>query len=468
MLAVVDFYSICKLPFIRLGVIKKWGFCMSEKKPSFVQDRLIPLTGKIASSRHLVALRDGFALVMPLIIIGSVFMIISNFPIPAYLAWMTSVFGPNWATVVGWATNATFSIIGMVAVIGISYQLAQSYKDVDPLAASMIALGAFMLTIPLHIDKAGAAFVPLAQLGSVGLFEALLIGLFITDFYVWMMHKNWQFHMPDTVPPAVGNAFSSLIPGFVVIIVMWLIRLGISFTFFKTIPNVITVILTQPLTAVGGSIWGALVAEFFVSFLWLFGIHGANVVGGIMAPIWLGQMAQNADAVKAHKAIPNIVNQQFVDNFVHAGGSGETISLALMMLFLAKSANLKAIGQLAGAPALFNINEPIMFGMPIVLNPVMAIPFIVVPLVSVITTYYSMKFGWVARTIGVAVPWTAPPIISGWLATGHLSGAVLQLVNFVIGGAIYYPFFKFADRQALKAEAKMAAEEAAAAQEATN
>lgn len=437
---------------------------MSEKKENgFVQNTLIPLAGKMAASRHLVALRDGFALVMPLIIIGSVFMIVSQFPIPAYINWMSSVFGPNWATVVGWATNATFNIIGMVACIGISYQLAKSYDGVDALSASIISLGAFLLTIPLTTDKAGNTFVPLTMLGSMGLFEALLVGLFITDFYVWMIHKNWQFHMPDTVPPAVGNAFSALIPGFVIIALVWLLRIGIGFTFFKTIPNIITVILAKPLTAVGGTIWGALVAEFFVSFLWLFGIHGANVVGGIMAPIWLGQMGQNAAAVKANKPIPNVVSQQFVDNFVHAGGSGETISLALMMLFFAKSANLKAIGRLAGAPAIFNINEPIMFGLPIVLNPVMAIPFIVVPLVTVIITYVSMKNGIVARTMGIAVPWTTPPIISGWLATGHISGAVLQLVNFVVGGAIWYPFFKIADRQALKQEKEIADKEAAEA-----
>ncbi len=253
-----------------------------NNKTNAFAEKLMPIAGKVASSRHLVALRDGFALVMPLIIIGSVFMIISQFPIPAYLNLMSSLFGADWQTTVGWATNATFSVIGMVAVIGISYELAKSYEGIDALSASMVSLASFMLTIPLNIDKAGAAWVPLTQLGSMGLFEALLIGLFITDAFVWMIHKNWQFKMPDTVPPAVGHAFSSLIPGFVIILGMWLLRLGVSFTDFKTIPNVITVIVAQPLNVVGGSIFGALVAEFFVVFLWLFGIHGSNIVGGIM------------------------------------------------------------------------------------------------------------------------------------------------------------------------------------------
>ena len=425
-----------------------------NNKTSKFAEKIMPLAGKVASSRHLIALRDGFALVMPLIIIGSVFMIISQFPIPAYLNFMTKTFGSQWQTIMGWATNATFSIIGMVAVIGISYELAKSYRDIDALSASMVSLAAFILTIPLKILKDGSAWVPLNQLGSMGLFEALIIGLFITDLFVWMIHKDWQFKMPDTVPPAVGHAFSSLIPGFLIILGVWLIRLLISFTTFKTIPNVVTTLIAVPLNAVGGSIWGALVAEFFVVFLWLFGIHGSNIVGGIMAPVWLGKMAENADAAKLHHAVPNIVTQQFFDNFIHFGGAGETLSLALMLMFLAKSDNFKAIGKLAGVPGLFNINEPIIFGFPIVLNPVIAIPFVIVPLISVLITYYSMKLGIVAKPLGVAVPWTTPPLISGYLATGSISGAIIQLVNLVIGGFIYYPFFKIADREALKEEAK--------------
>ncbi|KAF0464613.1 PTS cellobiose transporter subunit IIC [Pediococcus acidilactici] len=429
-----------------------------NNKTNGFAEKLMPLASKVASSRHLVALRDGFALVMPLIIIGSVFMIISQFPIPAYLNMMTSLFGAGWQDTVGWATNATFSIIGMVAVIGISFELAKSYDGIDAISASMVSLAAFMLTIPLNVDKAGAVWVPLTQLGSMGLFEALLIGLFITDAFVWMIHKDWQFKMPDTVPPAVGHAFSSLIPGFVIILGMWLLRLLVSFTDFKTIPNVITVIVSQPLNAVGGSIFGMLVAEFFVVFLWLFGIHGSNVVGGIMAPVWLGKMAENADAAKAHKALPNIVTQQFVDNFIHFGGAGETLALAFMLMFLAKSENFRAIGKLTAIPGLFNINEPIIFGVPMVLNPVMAIPFVIVPLISVVTTYYAMKFGLVAKPLGIAVPWTTPPLISGYLATGKISGAVIQLVNLAIGGLVYYPFFKIADRQALQQEEAKRAE----------
>lgn len=313
---------------------------MSENnnKSSFVNDRLVPFFGKIAGSRHLIALRDGMTLAVPMIIIGSVFMIIAQFPIKGYQTFMANTFGSNWATIVQYPTNASFHIMGLIAVIGISYNLAKSYK-VDPISASIVSLGAWFLTIPLNTDKAGALWVPLTQLDSAGLFTALLIGLFITDFYVFMVHRNWTIKMPDSVPPAVSNSFAALVPGFVILFLMWLLRLAVEASPMQSIPNVISFVLAKPLGLLSNTLPGALVAEFVVCILWIFGIHGANVVSGVMQPIWLAAMSQNAAALKAGKALPNVVTQQFFDNFVHMGGSGATLGLAFMIAFVSRSAN---------------------------------------------------------------------------------------------------------------------------------
>lgn len=223
----------------------------------------------------------------------------------------------------------------------------------------------------------------------------------------------------------------------------------------------ISFVLAKPLGLLSNTLPGALVAEFVVCILWIFGIHGANVVSGVMQPIWLAAMSQNAEALKAGKALPNVVTQQFFDNFVHMGGSGATLGLAFMIAFVAKSAEFKTLGKLVIGPALFNINEPIVFGLPIVMNYRIAVPFILAPLVNVTTTYIEMSTGLVAKTVGVMVPWTTPPIISGYLATMHISGAVLQIVNIVLDGAIYYFFFKALDRDKVKEEKTFAAKEAA-------
>lgn len=162
---------------------------MATGKPGF-KDRLLKVVGKISSSRHMVALRDGIAQAVPLIIIGSVFMIIGQFPIQAYLKFMAHTFGPHWNIVIQQITFASFDLMGLVAVIGISYNLAKSYKDIDPLPASLVAMCGFFLTIPFTMHKDGTFWIPLAQLGSTGLFIAIIIGLFLTDFYVWMIHKQ--------------------------------------------------------------------------------------------------------------------------------------------------------------------------------------------------------------------------------------------------------------------------------------
>lgn len=416
-----------------------------------LNEKIIPFFQRLSGSRHLVALRDGMTAAVPMIIIGSVFMIVAQFPIQGYQDFMAHTFGSNWATVVQYPTNASFHIMGLVAVAGISYNLARSYK-VDPFSAMVVAIGAFILTIPLKVDKAGAMWVPLQQLDSSGLFIAILVGLFITDLYVWLVHKNLTIKMPSTVPPAVSNSFASLFPGALALILMWIIRMAVEASPMESIPNIINFVLQEPLSHLNNSLPGAIIVELFICLLWFFGIHGANTVSGVMMPIWLGAMTQNANALQAGKELPNIVTQQFYDNFVHMGGSGATIGLAFMLAFLSKSKEFKTLGKLVVGPAFFNVNEPIVFGMPVVMNYKMLLPFVLAPMANVITTYTAMSTGIVAKTMGVMVPWTTPPIISGYLATGHLSGAVLQIVNIVIDGLIYYVFFKSMDRNHLAEE----------------
>ncbi|MFT8362184.1 MAG: PTS cellobiose transporter subunit IIC [Sporolactobacillus sp.] len=423
---------------------------MSEVKESFLESKVLPIAGKIASQRHLVSLRDGIMLAMPLIIIGSVFLIIANFPIAAYQNFMTGVFGKNWATVAQYPVNATFSIMGLVAAFGIAYYLAQSYK-VDPLSAGIISMASFLLAIPL--DKLGD--VPLALLGSQGLFMAIIFGLGSTEIYRFFIQKNITIKMPASVPPAVSKSFSALIPGAVIVVIVWVLRMLVEQTSVGSLPNVITSVIGKPLSMVGGTYGGSLIAEFAIVFLWSFGIHGANIVGGIMAPIWYGAMDANRIAFQAHHVLPNIITQQIFDNFINLGGSGTTIALAFMIAFLSKSKQMRALGKLVVGPAIFNINEPILFGLPIVMNPLMIIPFVLTPIIVLTTTYFSMKLGWVALTAGIAVPWTTPPIISGYLATGgHISGAIIQAVNIIISFFIYYPFFRAVDKQKVFEEEK--------------
>ena len=421
---------------------------------TFLEKYVMPVAGKIAGQRHLQAVRDGIILAMPLLIIGSLFLIIANIPIDGYANWMADHFGAAWQAKLTYPVHATFDIMSLIVTFGIAYRLAEKYK-VDPLSAGAVAVSAFLLVTPfeLSILSKDKLAIPLDLMGSKGLFVAIIISLLSTEIFRWIIQRKIVIKLPDGVPPAVSKSFVALIPGALVILVMWIIRLIFENTDFGSVHNIVSKLLYTPLTHVGASLAGAIVAVILIQLLWSCGIHGAAIVGGVMGPIWLSLMDQNRVAYEAHHALPNVVTQQFFDLWIYAGGSGATLALVVAMIFRAKSKQLKSLGKLALGPGIFNINEPVTFGMPIVLNPLLIIPFIIAPVVLVITSYLSMKWGWVARPSGVAVPWTTPLLFSGYLATGgKISAVILQLVNFVISFIIYYPFLKAWDKQKLAEE----------------
>lgn len=422
----------------------------------------MPVAGKVANQRHLAAIKDGMVITLPFIIVGSVFLILGNLPIPALANfYKDNATGQVIARWLSYPVDVTFNLLGFIACIGIAYKLSQYYK-LDEVSGVILSLISFFLVTPFTfmIEKTGdtiTGIIPLTRLGSQGLFVAIIMAIFTIEIFNFIVKKNIVIKMPDSVPPSVAKSFAALIPGFVVILISLLIRIGFEVSPFKNIHNVVEMLLTKPLTAAGGSFFGMTTLSLITNLLWSCGIHGSNLVtGGIAKPILDTLMDQNRIALSAGQPLPNIVTTQFFDIFHNMGGSGATFSLAVMLLFFSKSQQLKEIGKLAIGPAFFNINEPILFGLPIVMNPILIIPFILAPLVTVIVTYSAMYFGLVAKVTGVALPWTTPPFIAGFLATNHWTGAAIQVVNFFITAAIYYPFFKIWDNKKLQEENEVA------------
>jgi cellobiose PTS system EIIC component len=431
------------------------------KFTQMLEEKVMPVAGRIAGQKHLQALRDGLILTMPLIIIGSVFLILGFIPIEGYPEFMAKTFGAEWLTKLLYPVNASFDIMALIAGFGIAYRLAEHYK-VDPLNAGAISVAAFILATPYFTmftpEGADTALqvggvLPMAFLGSRGLFVAMIIAMLSTEIYRFTIQKNIVIKMPDGVPPSVSRSFVALFPAFLVILCVWIIRLLIENTSFESLHNVVGQLLQEPLSALGGTLVGGLVAVVLIQLLWSTGLHGATIVGGVMGPIWLAATDANRMALTAGTEIPNVITQQFFDIFIYMGGSGATIAFAFMMLFLAKSQHAKQLGRLAIGPGIFNINEPITFGAPIVMNPLLIVPFILTPIALVITTYVGMSTGFAPKTAGVAVPWTTPPIIGGYLATGgNIRGALMQVINLFVAFAIYYPFFRMWDKQNYQVE----------------
>lgn len=415
-----------------------------EKINVFLEEKLLPIASKISGQKHLLALRDGLILAMPLMIVSSFFIIISQFPFEPYQNLMISIFGESWST---WelaiCRPATMNLIAIVATIGVASNLVKSY-GLDGTAAGFLSLSAYLVITPLSDSKWLQT-----DFGAQGLFTAMIVGLITGEIYRLVIKKNLTIKMPDSVPPAVSKSFEALIPATFIITIALITRLVVSTTSFGSVSNFIFVILQKPLTDAGTSLPGTLVAQFFNSLFWGLGLHGGQLVKSVMLPIWTDLMVQNLDAYTAGATVmPNIVTKQFIELFTWVGGSAGTLSLAVYMAFFAKSKQIKQIGKLALGPGIFNINEPIIFGLPIALNPIMIIPFILAPMATITFSYLTMQAGIFPIPVGIDMPWTTPIFISGYISTGNnIMGVVLQMINFLISFAIYYPFIKVYDNQ---------------------
>lgn len=424
-----------------------------KKINQFLEEKMLPVAGKLGANKFLIAIRDGITLAMPLIIIGSLFLIIGSFPIDAWTDWLESS-GMN--VYLNKGVNGSFGIMGLVASFGIANSLANQYK-VDGISAGIISLSSFLIVTPniLSGGDAPAEGIPVGYMGSKGLFVAMILGMLTAMIFQWFIKHDIQIKLPETVPPAVAKSFSALIPGSA-IITLWLVIFAIfDNTSFGNIHDLLLTILGGPLGLLGGTIAGTIVIVTLNSLFWFMGIHGGNVVNSVMQPIWLMNTDANRMVFQADKtaALPHVITQPFMDNFVYIGGGGATIGLVIVIAILASKAHsskiTKTMAPLTLTPGLFNINEPAMFGLPVVLNIRLLIPFILAPIANAVIAYTTMSMGLVHLTTGAAVPWTMPPILSGFLATGHVSGSILQLICIIVDVLIYLPFYRSVEKQNL-------------------
>lgn len=425
-----------------------------KKLNEILEERLLPIAGKLGANKVLIAIRDGITLSMPLIIIGSLFLVIASFPIEAWTTWLTNIGVDSYL----WkGVDSSFGLMGLVASFGVAYSYARQHK-VDGVSAGIIALSSFIVVTPFVTGEKGAG-IPVAYMGSKGLFVAMVLGIVSALIFQWFIKHNIQIKLPDAVPPAVARSFSALIPG-AAIITMWLVVFGVLDKMsIGNIHDLLGKILGGPLGLLGNNIFGTLIAILLNSLFWFVGIHGGNVVNSILNPIWLMNSDANRLIFQADKMadLPNIITMQFIDNYVFMGGGGATIGLVIVIAIIARKKNAskisKTMAPLTLTPGLFNINEPAMFGLPIVMNVSLLIPFILAPMANAIISYFAMATGLVAKTTGIAVSWTMPPILSGFLTTGgHISGAVLQVICIIVDVLIYWLFYKSVEKQNLALE----------------
>ena len=442
---------------------------MFEKFASVLDEKLSTPMAKLAEQRHLRAIRDGIIATLPLIIVSSMFMVIAFLPNSMPADWAITQFISANATKILLPYRVSMYIMTLYAVFGIGYSLANSY-ELDGLSGGILAELAFLLTIiPANIAAPSAAVaelaktnadlanylaqvpsgfvLPMGNLGSAGMFIGILVSFFAVEVYRFTQKSGFKISMPPQVPSSVARSFESLTPTAIVLIVVATICMFLQIDVHGMISKLIV-----PLVSATDTLPSILLLVFLVTFFWSFGIHGVSIVGSIARPLWLILLEENTTAWAAGTAITNIGAEPFYQWFIWIGGSGATLALALLFAFRSKSAYGKALGKTALVPSIFNINEPMIFGAPIVLNPMLIIPFIIAPIVNAIIAYFLTTAGLVSRVVATA-PWTLPGPIGVFLACGNdWRASVLSIALIILDLLIYYPFFKMYDNNLLADE----------------
>lgn len=451
---------------------------MSSEDTGSFKDRMINLAGKFAATRFVRAIMDAGYSVIPFTIIGSIFLILNvlpqAFPIPGFAAVYASSLG-RFSNLFQTGYNATIGILALIFAGQFTFSYTKIYEKEEnlnlvPLNALFMFLMAFFITVPQLIWKNGViqfqqSLKPdniigggyavstggITRIAAVGIFTGLVVGWITVQVYRFTVKHNWQIKMPASVPAGVSNSFSSLIPGACVAFVV--MALNLIFVLLGTDIFKVLYIPFSFISDITNTWWGFLIIIFLIHFLWWFGIHGATIMSSFYTPIILANMIANT------KGASNFFAGDPLNAFVIIGGSGATLGVAIWLAFFSRSAQLKEIGKVELVPAFFNINEPLLFGLPIVYNVDLFIPFLGAPLVSGLVSYFAFTSKLVPKII-TQQPWPTPVGLSGFIGTASWRGAVLSIVCALVAFLVWFPFIKRYDNRLLKQEQEAAAQRA--------
>jgi PTS system cellobiose-specific IIC component len=405
------------------------------ESPGAVTGRFAAAVVRLSDSPWLSAIRAGMVAVVPLTIVGGLFMIVAFLPVPGWESRMEP-----YLPLLQVPVTATFGILGVVACLSIAAELGRRMGQ-EPIVSATLALVCFLL-INLEPDDLA---LEMDGLGSKGLFAAILVALVTVHVQAFFASRNLVIAMPASVPPVVAQSFLSLTPLVCLLLVFWAVRFGAGFDINQAVQAAFS-----PLVFALNTLPGILVYALLVTMLWSVGINGDNAVDVVVAPVFLQYLAENVAAMTEGRPLPYVTAYGFFTTFVNVGGTGATIALALLLL-RSRDPGYRKVARLSLPTQVFQINEPIFFGLPIVLNPIFMIPYVLNALVLTVSTYLLMQWGVIHRPF-VNVPWTTPPIVGHYLVTGgDWRAAVWGVVSILIAVVVYYPFARAAERRRLTA-----------------
>lgn len=431
-----------------------------EKFMSFFEKHIATHLIKISNNKYLRVVSRAFMASMPLSIAGAFFTMLLTLPLGE---WYTNFLASsNLGTYLSYPQQVTTDVLALVIAFTIAYSLAKEYKE-DALTVGIISLCSFLLLTPfntsLTLDDGTVhevlKVIPTMWLGAQGLFVAIITGIFVTEVYHFCIKRNWYIKMPAGVPENVATPFRGLVPCMILLITFLLVRVGLEQTPFGNLHQLVYGLLQIPLQSLGNNIITFVICTLLMQLLWMVGVHGPLTVISVMLPVWTAAQTENLTAVLAGGEPTNIISISYYmmyGNFM--GGSGNTLGLVILMAFFAKSKQFRTLGKLSLGPGIFNINEPITFGLPVVMNPIAFIPFVFTPVIVAILAYIFTKIGFLGILPGINTPSQVPIIIKAFFAGGETSVriAIFQVAMFILCTAIWYPFFKIMDKEAYEQE----------------
>ncbi|EJH1672684.1 PTS sugar transporter subunit IIC, partial [Escherichia coli] len=414
-----------------------------------IEKRLAPMAGVIAQQRYVLAIRDGFIAALPFMIVGS-FMLVFIFPpistnttFQFAKAWLN--FSANYREQLMLPFNMSMGLMTIFISVGVGASLGKQYS-LDPITTGLLSLMSFML---VAADLKNGA-LSMQYFSGQGIFTALLCSIYATEVYRWLQKRNITIKLPEQVPPGVSRSFEVLIPVIVIMITLHPLNLFIEHVTGMILPEAIMAML-KPLVAASDSLLAVILAVLLCQILWFAGIHGTMIVTGIMNPFWMANLASNQAALAAGEAIPHTFVQGFWDHFLFIGGVGSTLPLAILLI-RSRAAHLRTIGRMGFVPGLFNINEPILFGVPIIMNPILFIPFVFIPVINAILAWYAIDLGLVEKVV-MMTAWTTPaPIGASWATNWAIAPVILCFICMAIAALMYYPFVKAYEKTLLAAD----------------
>ncbi|MGN8245181.1 PTS sugar transporter subunit IIC [Cellulomonas soli] len=427
-----------------------------------VVERVQPVATRIQENVYVKSITGGFMAALPALMFGAVCSMILGFPVTAWTDWLA---GHSLGAALQFGSDATFGLLGLYAVIGISYSLGRELKQ-DPLATTITGLASFLLVMPFSTtvvsgdtELLATGVIPTQWLGSQGIFTAIIVSLVAVRLYAFIVARGWKIKMPASVPPNVSRPFESIVPAVIVGTLFLVVHAVLANTSYGHLSQLIFTIIGAPLASVSNSFATWFILLLIAQLCWTVGIHN-GAVWFVVLPLMIGPATENQVAGTAGDPLPYTITLTVVFAIVQwVGGGGSLIGLSTNMLLFAKSERYKTLGRLAFPPSVFNITEPMMFGFPVVFNPIMAIPFVLVPLIQ-------LTLGYVLISAGIiGVPWvtlpfsvmTMPFIPGGFLLGAGVGFGIFLIACYLLSVACYFPFFRLADRRELQVERETAA-----------